>query len=40
MNAINTSYDALDLRRRKLGISFSAVAELSGVSQPAHSSDC
>lgn len=35
MNAITTPYDALDLRRRELGISFSALAELSGVSQPA-----
>ena len=35
MNAITTAYDALDSRRRELGISFSALAELSGVSQPA-----
>ena len=32
---MTTPYDALDLRRRELGISYSALAELSGVSQPA-----
>jgi transcriptional regulator with XRE-family HTH domain len=35
MNAITTQYGALDLRRRELGISYAALAELSGVSQPA-----
>jgi transcriptional regulator with XRE-family HTH domain len=35
MNALTTQFGALDLRRRELGISYSALADLSGVSQPA-----
>jgi transcriptional regulator with XRE-family HTH domain len=35
MNAITTRYDELNTRRREAGISYSALAELSGVSQPA-----
>jgi transcriptional regulator with XRE-family HTH domain len=35
MNAFTTQFGALDLRRRELGISYSALADLSGVSQPA-----
>ncbi len=35
MHAITTQFGALDLRRRELGISYSALADLSGVSQPA-----
>ncbi len=35
MNAITMTYEDLESRRREMGISYSALAELSGVSQPA-----
>jgi transcriptional regulator with XRE-family HTH domain len=35
MSAITTLYDDLNSRRRELGISYAALAELSGVSHPA-----
>ena len=35
MNANTTQFDELNARRREAGLSFSSLAELSGVSQPA-----
>jgi transcriptional regulator with XRE-family HTH domain len=35
MNAVTTRYDDLDSRRQEAGISYAALAELSGVSHPA-----
>jgi|ERR1017187_6259746 transcriptional regulator with XRE-family HTH domain len=35
MNSVAPRFDELDLRRRELGLSYSILAELSGVSKPA-----
>ncbi len=35
MNGVVRKFDELDLRRKELGISYSVLAELSGVSKPA-----